>query len=156
MATFSDEKSLISLFTQKYGSKMPTLVSELVIPIIEQFYYNNYLAGRKYVRIDLAALDKKTDSIIFIEAENGLYVQHPQIFLPFCNYLYILSNYDESPYRGKQVEWCKKEGIGIIELNKNGEFVETLPTKEHQIYPNVKAYVKARIIKRLRRSGRNA
>jgi len=107
------------------------------------------LEGRDYIRIDLAAYDKKKDKIIFVEAENGLYLQHPQIYLPFCNILYILCPEEISSYRGEQIEWSIDQGIGVIEQISFGALVETISPKTRKISPIIHEYVKERFNKRL-------
>ena len=125
------------------------VVKELVVPVIDNIYYDNYLEGRDSVRIDLAAYDPHNDKIIFVEAENGLYLPHPQIYLPFCNELYVLCPEDNSSFRDEQVEWSKKEGIGIIEMSEEKNISTSLGASSRKIYPAVEAYVKSRLFKKI-------
>jgi hypothetical protein len=125
------------------------VVKELVVPIIDNIYYDNYLEGRDSIRIDLAAYDSHNDKIIFVEAENGLYLPHPQIYLPFCNELYVLCPEDNSSFRDEQVEWSKKEGIGIIEMSEEKNISTSLGATSRKIYPAVEAYVKSRLFKKI-------
>ena len=143
------ESVLVQELSDKWSEVGLEVVKELMIPVIGNIYYDNYLEGRDSIRIDLAAYDPHNDKIIFVEAENGLYLQHPQIYLPFCNELYILCPEDKSSYRKEQFEWSTKEGIGIIEMNRNREFSTSLGAESRKIYPAVEAYVKARLFKRL-------
>ncbi len=145
----SIEQDLVESLAKTWMSEGKEVVVELTIPIINQIYYDNYLEGRDYVRIDLAALDKETGEIIFVEAENGLYLQHPQIYLPFCHSLYILCPEDNSSFREEQVSWSKSQGIGIIEKKTNGELILSLEPEKKRIYPAVEAYVKSRLLKRI-------
>jgi hypothetical protein len=143
------EQDLVETLAREWLAEGKLVTTELTIPVINQIYYDNYLEGRDYVRIDLAALDKETDEIIFVEAENGLYLQHPQIYLPFCHSLYILCPCDNSSFREEQVEWSKSQGIGIIEKNTEGELITTLESKSRRIYPAVEAFVKSRLLKKI-------
>ncbi len=143
------EQDLVENLAKKWESEDKVVVKELTIPIINQIYYDNYLEGREYIRIDLAAYDKKTDEIIFVEAENGLYLQHPQIYLPFCNSLYILCPEEKSSFRDEQIEWSINQGIGIIEQLQEGKLIESLTPQSRRIFPAVQAYVKSRLFKRL-------
>ncbi|MHA1200150.1 MAG: hypothetical protein ACTSQF_12545, partial [Candidatus Heimdallarchaeaceae archaeon] len=85
----------------------------------------------------------------FVEAENGLYLQHPQIYLPFCHKLYILCPEERSSFRGEQIDWSRDQGIGVIELIGFGDLVETIPPKSRKISPAVQTHVKSRLFKRL-------
>jgi len=143
------EQELVETLARKWLSEGKLVTAELTIPIINQIYYDNYLEGRDYVRIDLAALDKETGEIIFVEAENGLYLQHPQIYLPFCHSLYILCPKDDSSFREEQVNWSKSQGIGIIEKNEDGELMESLEAEFRKINPAVEAFVKSRLLKKI-------
>jgi hypothetical protein len=145
----SIESQLVDSLAEKWESEGKLVAKELHIPIASDIYYDNYLEGREYIRIDLAAYDKKTDKIIFVEAENGLYLQHPQIYLPFCHKLYILCPEERSSYRGEQLEWSMKQGIGVIEQISLGALIETLAPKTRKIVPAVHDYVKSRFFKRL-------
>jgi len=136
---YSIESRLVNELAKKWEKKEMQVVKELTIPIIHQIYYDNYLEGREYVRIDLAAYDKKKDIIIFVEAENGLFLQHPQIYLPFCNHLYVLCPKDNSSFREEQYIWSKEQGIGIIEKSDNEDFEISLEPENRKIYPGVKA-----------------
>lgn len=142
------ENDLVNRLADKWQSEGLLVAKELYIPIVNQIYYDNYLEGREYIRIDLAAYNKETDKIIFVEAENGLYLQHPQIYLPFCNLLYILCPIEMSSYREEQLEWSVEQGIGVIEQTEEG-LEETIPPNSRQIFPAVEAYVKARLFKRI-------
>jgi hypothetical protein len=146
---YSIENRLVNELAKKWELEEKQVVKELTIPIIHQIYYDNYLEGRDYVRIDLAAYDKKNDIIIFVEAENGLFLQHPQIYLPFCNHLYVLCPKDNSSFRDEQFNWSKEQGIGIIEKSHNGDFDISLEPKNRKIYPGVQAFVKSRLFKRV-------
>ena len=148
---YSIESRLVNELAKKWEKKEMQVVKELTIPIIHQIYYDNYLEGREYVRIDLAAYDKKKDIIIFVEAENGLFLQHPQIYLPFCNHLYVLCPKDNSSFREEQYIWSKEQGIGIIEKSDNEDFEISLEPENRKIYPGVKAFVKSRLIKRVQK-----
>jgi len=143
------ETRLVDSLAEKWESEGKQVVKELYIPIVNDIYYDNYLEGRDYIRIDLAAYDKKKDKIIFVEAENGLYLQHPQIYLPFCNILYILCPEEISSYRGEQIEWSIDQGIGVIEQISFGALVETISPKTRKISPIIHEYVKERFNKRL-------
>ena len=96
------EDQLVDELAEKWMNEGKEIIKELTIPIVNQIYFDNFLENRDYVRIDLAAYDSKEDEIIFVEAENGLYLQHPQIYLPFCNRLYVLCPEDNSSYRGRR------------------------------------------------------
>ncbi len=142
------ESDLVNKLADRWQSEGLLVAKELHIPIINQIYYDNYLEGREYIRIDLAAYNKETNKIIFVEAENGLYLQHPQIYLPFCNLLYILCPNEMSSYRQEQLDWSLEQGIGVIE--QTGEdFTETISPNSRRIFPAVEAYVKARLFKRI-------
>ena len=143
------EQDLVEKLAKKWTEEGKKVVVELKVPIINQIYYDNYLEGRDYVRIDLAALDQETDEIIFVEAENGLYLQHPQIYLPFCHSLYILCPEDNSSFREDQVSWSKSQGIGIIEKSVSGELIHSLKPKSRRINPAVEAFVKSRLLKKI-------
>ena len=145
------ESVLVRELASKWTEVGLQVVKELVVPIIGNIYYDNYLEGRDSIRIDLAAYDPHNDKIIFVEAENGLYLPHPQIYLPFCNELYVLCPEDHSSFRDEQVEWSKNEGIGIIEMNKEGEIIKSLFAESRKIYPSVEAYVKARLFKKIKK-----
>ncbi len=143
------EDELVNNLATKWESEGLLVAKELHIPIVNQIYYDNYLEGRDYIRIDLAAYDKKTDNIIFVEAENGLYLQHPQIYLPFCHLLYILCPEETSSYRTDQIDWSEKQGIGVIEQSNQGELVVSIAPELRRIFPAVQAYVKSRLFKRI-------
>ena len=145
----SVESELVDILADKWESEGMIVAKELHIPIVNDIYYDNYLEGREYIRIDLAAYDQKKDKIIFVEAENGLYLQHPQIYLPFCHKLYILCPEERSSFRGEQIDWSRDQGIGVIEQVSFGVLVETIPPKSRKIFPAVHDYVKSRFIKRL-------
>ncbi len=146
--TLTTEQDLVDSLVTKWLSEKKFVVTELTIPIIHQINYDDYLEGRDYVRIDLAAFDQVTGEVIFVEAENGLYLQHPQIYLPFCHSLYILCPEDHSSFRDEQVGWSKSQGIGIIEKNKNGELIFSLDPNSRKINPAVEAFVKSRLLKK--------
>ncbi len=146
---YSIENQLVDELADKWKNEEKQVVKELTIPIVNQIYYDNYLEGREYIRIDLAAYDDQTDEIIFVEAENGLYLQHPQIYLPFCNKLYILCPEDKSSFRDEQIKWSKSEGIGIIERAKTGGLNVSLNPTSRNIFPAVNAFVKSRFFKRV-------
>jgi len=143
------ENDLVDRLAEKWLAENKYVVKELTIPIINQIYYDNYLEERDYVRIDLAAYDKETDEIIFVEAETGLYLQHPQIYLPFCNSLYILCPEDHSSFREEQIAWSETQGIGIIEKKTSGDLVISLTPKSRRIFPAVQAFVKSRLFRRI-------
>ena len=145
---YTIENRLVDELAFKWQNEDMQVVKELTIPIVDQIYYDNYLEGRDYIRIDLAAYDEKTDEIIFVEAENGLYMQHPQIYLPFCNQLYVLCPEDNSSFRDEQFKWSKSEGIGIIERTNSGDLITSLNPVSRNIFPAVNAYVKSRFFKR--------
>ena len=146
---YSIENQLVDELAEKWKNEEKQVVKELTIPIVNQIYYDNYLEGREYIRIDLAAYDDQTDEIIFVEAENGLYLQHPQIYLPFCNQLYILCPEDNSSFRDEQIKWSKSEGIGIIERSQNEGLKVSLNPVSRSIFPSVNAFVKSRFFKRV-------
>ena len=146
---YTIENQLVDELADKWKKEEKQVVKELTIPIVNQIYYDNYLEGRDYIRIDLAAYDEETDEIIFVEAENGLYLQHPQIYLPFCNQLYVLCPEDNSSFRDDQFKWSRSEGIGIIERSKAGELVISLNPISRSIFPAVNAFVKSRFFKRV-------
>ena len=154
MATIT-EKQMIDKLSSLWAENYQLILTELHIPIIEDIYYDDFLEGRAYVRIDMAALDQKSDEIIFVEAENGLYTQHPLVYLPFCNRLYLLCPFDDSPYRDEQIEWCKKYGIGILEVLENGTIRETLAARSRPMFPSLNAYIKSRLIKKARKVKKN-
>ncbi|MBY9002034.1 MAG: hypothetical protein KGD64_14035 [Candidatus Heimdallarchaeota archaeon] len=143
------ESVLVRELALKWSKVGLQVVKELVVPIIDNIYYDNYLEGRDSIRIDLAAYDPHNDKIIFVEAENGLYLPHPQIYLPFCNELYVLCPEDLSSFRNEQMEWSRDEGIGIIEMTEDGEITTSLSASSRKIYPSVEAYVKARLFKKI-------
>jgi len=122
------------------------VVKELVISLEGKNIKHKYLEGRKRIRIDLACYDPLTNKIIFVEAENGIWLQHPQIYLPFCDFLYVASPYDDSATREEQLDWAKKEGIGVIEVLYDGYIMETLPAIRHRIHPAIREDVLNRII----------
>ncbi len=144
------EGQIVDLLADKWKEDNKLVAKELVVPVIDQVYYDNFLEGREQVRIDLAAYDTVTDQVIFVEAENGLYLQHPQIYLPFCNILYILCPEDQSSFREEQFKWSKERGIGIIEVSKSGLLSYSLDPKIRQIFPKVQAFVKSRLFKRIK------
>ncbi|MFW9997667.1 MAG: hypothetical protein ACFFD4_36850 [Candidatus Odinarchaeota archaeon] len=47
------------------------------------------IAGQSVLRIDLAATSRLDGSIIFIEAENEAYLEHPLIYGPMADYLFL-------------------------------------------------------------------
>lgn len=146
---YNIESTLVEELAAKWSKEKKLVVKELTVPIVNQIYYDNFLENREYVRIDLAAYEPEKDEIIFVEAENGLYLQHPQIYLPFCNHLFILCPEDESTYREEQIEWSKKKKIGIIEKQNSGELTVSLTSQYREISPSVKAFVKSRIFKKV-------
>lgn len=148
---YSTENQIVDLLANKWMEEKKLVVKELVVPIIDQVYYDNYLEGREQVRIDLAAYDTVNDQVIFVEAENGLYLQHPQIYLPFCNILYILCPEDLSSFREEQLSWSKERGIGIIEVNNSGTISYSLEADIRSIFPKVQAFVKSRLFKRIKK-----
>ena len=148
---YSTEKQIVDLLADKWMEEKKLVVKELVVPIIDQVYYDNYLEGREQVRIDLAAYDTVNDQVIFVEAENGLYLQHPQIYLPFCNILYILCPEDLSSFRKEQLSWSKERGIGIIEINNSGSISYSLEANIRPIFPKVQAFVKSRLFRRIKK-----
>ena len=148
---YSTEKQIVDLLANKWMEEKKLVVKELVVPIIDQVYYDNYLEGREQVRIDLAAYDTVNDQVIFVEAENGLYLQHPQIYLPFCNILYILCPEDLSSFREEQLSWSKERGIGIIEVNNSGAISYSLEADIRSIFPKVQAFVKSRLFRRIKK-----
>ncbi|MCG3225997.1 MAG: hypothetical protein H7645_03700 [Candidatus Heimdallarchaeota archaeon] len=151
------EGQIVDLLADKWKEDNKLVAKELVVPVIDQVYYDNFLEGREQVRIDLAAYDTVTDQVIFVEAENGLYLQHPQIYLPFCNILYILCPEDQSSFREEQFKWSKERGIGIIEVSKSGLLSYSLDPKIRQIFPKVQAFVKSRLFKRIKKeSGKDS
>jgi len=151
---YSIENRLVNELAKKWKQEEKHVVKELTIPVIHQIYYDNYLEGREFVRIDLAAYDKEKDMIIFVEAENGLFLQHPQIYLPYCNQLYVLCPKDHSSYREEQYKWSKERGIGIIERSRSGDFSISLEPVNRRIYPEVQAFVKSRLFKRVEKEMR--
>jgi hypothetical protein len=148
---YTTEGQLIDLLASIWKDENKLVVKELVIPVVDQIYYDNYLEGREQVRIDLAAYDTVTDQVIFVEAENGLYLQHPQIYLPFCNILYILCPEDNSSFRDEQISWSKERGIGIIEVKQTGSLNYSLNPKTRKIFPKVQAFVKSRLFRRIKK-----
>ncbi|NPD90251.1 MAG: hypothetical protein HGN29_16185 [Asgard group archaeon] len=154
---YTTERQIVDLLADKWKGENKLVVKELVIPVIDQVYYDNYLEGREQVRIDLAAYDTVTNQVIFVEAENGLYLQHPQIYLPFCNVLYILCPEDQSSFREEQFKWSKEKGIGIIEVKKTGLISYSLEPLTRQIFPKVQAYIKSRLFRRIKKeSGKDS
>lgn len=154
---YTKEDQLVDILADTWKNENKLVVKELVVPIIDDIFYDNYLEGREQVRIDLAAYDTITDQLIFVEAENGLYLQHPQIYLPFCNVLYILCPEDYSSFREEQVNWSKERGIGIIEVSKSGFLSYSLEPQIRQIFPKVLAFVKSRLFRRIKKeSSKNA
>lgn len=150
------ESVLVNQLAEIMSKENKIVVKELHVPIIHQIYYDDYLEGREYIRIDLAAYDPSTDEIIFVEAENGLWLHHPQIYLPFCNRLYVLCPFDDSSYREEQKEWSKSEGIGILERRTQERLDETLEAEFRNISPAIKAFVISHILKKNRRMMKNA
>jgi hypothetical protein len=148
---YSKEKRIVDILANKWAEEKMLVVKELVVPIIDQVYYDNYLEGREQIRIDLAAYDTVNDQVIFVEAENGLYLQHPQIYLPFCNVLYILCPEDNSSFRKEQISWSKERGIGIIEVNNLGSINYSLEPNIRQIFPKVQAFVKSRLFRKIKK-----
>ena len=151
---YSLEQKLVDELADKWSKEKKQVVKELTIPIIHQIFYNNYLENREYVRIDLAVYDEETDEMVFVEAENGLFLQHPQIYLPFCNKLFILCPRDTSSFRNEQVEWSRSRGIGIIERTNPGDFDISLNPLTRSIFPAVSAYVKARFFRKIEKERR--
>jgi len=141
---YISEKQLVNELAYDWSNKKKQVVKELTIPIVHQIYYDNYLEGRETVRID----DQDSDQIIFVEAENGLYLQHPQIYIPFCNLLYILCPEDKSSFRADQIDWSREQGIGVIERKDSGELYESVNPIERRISPNVQAFVKSRLFRK--------
>lgn len=150
--SITSEKQMIQKLSSHWKEEYPIILTELFIPIIDGIHDHNYLEGRNYIRIDMAVFDQEKDEIIFVEAERGLFTQHPVIYLPFCNRLYLLCPYDDAPYREEQLNWCKKYGIGLLEIMPDGEIVETLRAVQRPMFPAINNYIKSRIIKKAQKS----
>ncbi|UJG43686.1 MAG: hypothetical protein K9W46_00540 [Candidatus Heimdallarchaeum endolithica] len=120
------EQEVIKRITETWRFDNKVCVKELQIPLVGKNINYPFLENRKSIRIDLACYDIVADKIIFVEAENGLWLPHPQIYRPFCDMLYVATPYDDSYYREKQLEWAKNEGIGVIEILYDGYIIETL------------------------------
>lgn len=77
------------------------------------------MVGQKQIRIDLAAISPIDQKITFVEAESTLYVEHPQMYRNFCDYLYLLVpdeaiHSQSSQEFNEQLLWAKNHGIGVI------------------------------------------
>ncbi|GAH69287.1 unnamed protein product, partial [marine sediment metagenome] len=51
------ESVLVNQLAEIMSKENKIVVKELHVPIIHQIYYDDYLEGREYIRIDLAAYD---------------------------------------------------------------------------------------------------
>ncbi|MHA1912699.1 MAG: hypothetical protein ACTSYA_13510 [Candidatus Kariarchaeaceae archaeon] len=113
------EDKLVKILVERYEKKGCLTVEELVIPrqLHSKAFKRN--SKRSYRRIDLAVYDPERKLVIFIEAENGLWMQHPVAYKELANYTYLASPVEEKKreFNGEQKDWAKKEGIGIIEID---------------------------------------
>ncbi len=148
MAILSEQTMCEVLYSQWFQEgKMVT--KELVIPVQDSFCFDSfYLDGRKRVRIDLAVYEEDKDLITFVEVENGLWMQHPTIYLQFCDYLYLAAPYCDFSYRSEQVEWGKNKGIGIIEFCENKRAITTQTATFNPMHPKMKELVRSLIVRK--------
>ncbi len=140
---------LSDYFTTKKGY---VTASELYLDIPRTLHYD-YLESRQNIRIDLAVYNQLTGTIIFIEAENGLWLTHPQIYKPFCNRLYLACPADLSSYRQEQLNWATDQGIGVLEIDTDKHIHFTLEAKYNQVTADVREEVKKRCSSRLKQKG---
>lgn len=120
------EEELVNVLAKRYESEGCLTVKELVIPrnVHSKAYKKN--SKRSYRRIDLAVYDPKEKLVIFIEAENGLWLNHPIAYKELAHFTYLASpkEVEERIFNGEQIAWAKKEGIGIIEVDLQQKRVE--------------------------------
>ena len=144
------EDKLVKILAEKYEKKGCLTVEELVIPrqLHSKAFKKN--SKRSYRRIDLAVYDPEKKLIIFIEAENGLWMQHPVAYKELANYTYLVSPVEEKKreYNGEQKTWAKKEGIGIIEINLLTEEVkETVSPQFNELEKSIIELIYIRMAK---------
>lgn len=79
------------------------------------------LAGQKNLRIDLAAISMLDGSIIFIEAETEAYLDHPMVYRPVADYVYLACPLKKLKVEQTQESTLKdlyqsatRHGIGIM------------------------------------------
>ncbi|MHA1170026.1 MAG: hypothetical protein ACTSRU_19530 [Candidatus Hodarchaeales archaeon] len=79
------------------------------------------LAGQQVLRIDLAAISMLDGSIIFIEAETEAYLDHPMIYRPVADYVYLACPLEKLTVEQTQETVLKdlyqsaaRHGIGIM------------------------------------------
>lgn len=140
---------LSEYFTTK---KAYVTASELYLDIPRTLHYD-YLERRQNIRIDLAVYNQLTGSIIFIEAENGLWLSHPQIYKPFCNRLYLACPADLSSYREEQLNWAIDQGIGVLEIDTDKHIHFTLEAKYNNVTVDIREEVRRRLSSRLKQKG---
>ena len=125
-------------------------VEELVIP--RQLHSKAFKMNskRSYRRIDLAVYDPEKKLVIFIEAENGLWMQHPVVYKELANFTYLASPLEKKvrEFNGEQREWAKKEGIGIIEIDLLTKKVkETVKPQFNELEKSLTELIYHRMIK---------
>ncbi len=109
------------------------------------------------VRIDLCLVDPNLENIVFIEAENGLWVKHPTQYIGFANYIYLACPNIKESTIDNQLEFAEQAGIGVITVGLSEEkrgvvqIRELLQGKRFQVSPYVKTVVLKMIERRLSR-----
>jgi hypothetical protein len=83
------------------------------------------IVNQDQIRIDLAGINQLDGSIHFFEAETQLHVQHPAIYLKFCDYCYLVcpdKQFDllDTVTKQGQFEWAAEIGLGIITFTDEG------------------------------------
>lgn len=109
------------------------------------------------VRIDLCLVDPNLDNLVFIEAENGLWVKHPTQYIGFANYIYLACPHIKESTSDEQLEFAKQAGVGVITVGLSEERIGAVQIREllhgnrFEVSPYVKTVVLKMIEKRLLR-----
>ncbi len=143
------EEKVVEIISNTWKMENKIVTKELVIPV--KGINNIYLEGRKVVRIDLAAYNPVDDEIIFVEAENGLWLTHPMVYSALCDKLYVATPYDDTITREEQLKWANEEGIGVIEILYDGYIVESLKPRVRAISREIKNIVKTKLLEKAKR-----
>lgn len=105
------------------------------------------------VRIDLCLVDSNLENIVFIEAENGLWVKHPTQYIGFANFVYLACPSIIEPTFDKQLEYAKQAGIGVLTVGISEKRRGTVQIKEllQGKRFHVSSFVKSVVLKSMER-----
>jgi len=117
------EKEIVELLEAWLKSNYYFTVKELVVnsTVIDLMK----VVGQEVLRIDLAALSMIDGSIVFIEAEREAYIDHPAMYKPVADYVFLacplskLERDDVSPVALEDLyNTAVEKGVGILGVFK--------------------------------------